>query len=72
MTFQYWYVDIHFAAKVKEQMYMYCHNSIITKFVGKCYTYNFVLARLKQGWNLKGSKCNWLKWKMISLLSISH
>ncbi|KAM1382126.1 hypothetical protein TB2_033930 [Malus domestica] len=47
-------LDIHFVAKVKEQMYKYLHNSVIIKFIKKCHAYNFVLACLKQQWNLNG------------------
>lgn len=46
--------SICFSEQVKEKLYRPWRNSIIIKFVGRAHTYNFVLARLKQRWQLKG------------------
>ncbi|BFG37533.1 hypothetical protein CerSpe_238070 [Prunus speciosa] len=45
---------IRFSDQIKEKLYKPWRNSIIIKFVGRVHTYNFILARLKQRWQLKG------------------
>ncbi|BFG14285.1 hypothetical protein CerSpe_005590 [Prunus speciosa] len=46
--------SIRFSEQVKNKIYKPWKNSVIIQFVGKTHTYNFVLARLKQHWRLKG------------------
>ncbi|KAI5310973.1 hypothetical protein L3X38_030077 [Prunus dulcis] len=46
--------SIRFSEQIKEKLYRPWRNSIIIKFVGRAQTYNFILARLKQQWQLKG------------------
>ncbi|CAL8098266.1 unnamed protein product [Prunus armeniaca] len=46
--------SIRFSDHVKNKIYRPWKNSVIIQFVGKTHTYNFVFARLKQRWRLKG------------------